>query len=120
MRWLADECVSALLVVQLRAAGHDVTSVAEEASRTEDEAVLELAASESRLLITEDKDFGELVFRQARRAPGIVLLRIDPSLPERRWERLRMAIEQLGEHLFDHYTVVEMDRLRSRPLLHTT
>ena len=68
MRWIADECVSARLVKLLREAGHDVAYVAEMAAGASDTDLIGLARRENRLLLTDDKDFGELVFR--RRFPN--------------------------------------------------
>ena len=58
---------------------------------------LEIARRESRLLLTEDKDFGELVFRSAKKAvPGVVLLRIPPERNSLKWDRLRAAVTHRG------------------------
>jgi predicted nuclease of predicted toxin-antitoxin system len=78
MRWLADECVDAGLVSHMRAAGHDVMYMAEVAPAASDALVMMRARAERRLLLTEDKDFGDLVFRHGQSVPGIILLRIDP------------------------------------------
>jgi predicted nuclease of predicted toxin-antitoxin system len=59
VRWLADECVAAPLVAWLRGAGHDVLYVAEAAAGLSDADVIALALRENRLLLTEDKDFGD-------------------------------------------------------------
>jgi predicted nuclease of predicted toxin-antitoxin system len=72
MRWLVDECVDAALVELLRQAGHDVVAVSYIAPRATDLQVMSRAEAEGRLLLTEDKDFGDLAFRRARRVPGIV------------------------------------------------
>jgi predicted nuclease of predicted toxin-antitoxin system len=74
------------------------------------------AQREHRLLLTEDKDFGDSVFRQARPVPGLVLVRIDPSRRSLKGPRLLAAIDRFGETLFGRYTVVEDARFRSRPL----
>ena len=71
MRWLADECVDAALVRRLRGAGHDVIYAAEVASGTTDAQILRRANDEDRLLLTEDKDFGEFVFRLHMTVPGL-------------------------------------------------
>lgn len=70
MRLLADENIAAPLVLALRAAGHDVTYVAELAPGIADDAVLSLALRQGRLLLTEDKDIGELVIRLKRHPLG--------------------------------------------------
>jgi predicted nuclease of predicted toxin-antitoxin system len=71
VRWLADECVDAGLVSRLRGAGHDVAYIAEIASGAPDAEVLRRAFDDGRLLLTEDKDFGDLVFRSKMRVPGL-------------------------------------------------
>jgi predicted nuclease of predicted toxin-antitoxin system len=116
MRWLADECVAAPLVAFLCAGGHDVLYVAEAAAGLSDADVIALALREKRLLLTEDKDFGDLVFRRERSVPGVVLMRIGPENPALKTIRLAAAIERYGEGLFDHYTVIEEGRFRSRRL----
>jgi predicted nuclease of predicted toxin-antitoxin system len=116
LRWLADECVAAPLVAFLRAAGHDVFSVAEAAGGLSDMDVIALAQREKRLLLTEDKDFGDLVFRRQSAVPGVMLMRIDLENPELKTRRLAAAIERYGEGLFGRYIVIENGRFRSRLL----
>jgi predicted nuclease of predicted toxin-antitoxin system len=116
VRWLIDECVDANLATLLHESGHDVVYMYEIAPREADTEVMNRAERETRLLLTEDKDFGDLVFRQARQVPGIVLLRIDPSRRSLKGPRLLAAIEHFGDALFGRYTVIEEARFRSRPL----
>jgi predicted nuclease of predicted toxin-antitoxin system len=120
MRLLADECVDAGLVSVLQNAGHDVSYVAETAAGLTDAEVLRLARDESRLFLTEDKDFGELIFRFRLAVPGLVLLRIDPTRVALKGKRLEALISQLGERLFGRYVVVTETRARSRALPPTT
>lgn len=117
MRWLADECASAPLVERLRAAGHDVSYMAEAAPGTSDTAVLQRAHDEARVLLTEDKDFGDLVFRSRLAAPGIVLPRLDFENGPAKWLRLEAAIAEFGDRLLGRHVVIEARRFRSRPLL---
>jgi predicted nuclease of predicted toxin-antitoxin system len=117
VRWIADECVSPSIVARLRDSGHDVLYIADIAPGTSDSDIVERADQERRLLLTEDKDFGELVFRWRRAVPGIVLLRIVPERRGQKWTRLAAAIGRYGETLLGRYTVVEDDRIRSRLLI---
>lgn len=117
MRWFADECVDATLVGCLRAAGHDVVYVAELAAGMTDAEAIVLANNDSRILLTEDKDFGELVVRWQRPVPGLVLLRIDPERRALKWSRLETAIQKIGEGLLGHYTIVDEVRFRIRSLV---
>jgi predicted nuclease of predicted toxin-antitoxin system len=116
VRWLIDECVDAALAAILRQSGYDVVYMSDVAPRATDVEVMIRADRENRLLLTEDKDFGDLVFRQAKPVPGIVLLRIDSARRSRKEPRLLAAIDRLGDTLFGRYTVIEDARFRSRPL----
>jgi hypothetical protein len=75
MRFLADESCDFAVVLALRAAGHDVAAVTELQRGAEDSVVMEHARSDRRILPTEDKDFGQLVFAAARDSSGVVLVR---------------------------------------------
>lgn len=119
MRWLIDECVDASLVVLLRETGHDAVDMSLVSPRSTDTEVMALAQREGRLLLTEDKDFGDLVFRQARPVPGILLLRIDVARRLLKGPRLLAAIDRFGDALFGRYTVIEDARFRYRPLRST-
>lgn len=116
MLWLADECVTLSLVRELRGAGHDVLYIAESAASLSDEEVIALASREGRLLLTADKDFGELVFRRGYAVPGLILLRIDPEYGSLVRARLLEAIDQFREGLFGRYVVIDEVRFRSRLL----
>ena len=116
MRWLADECVAAALVSHLRDSGYDVSYVAEVEASASDAAIVRLAHDEERLLLTEDKDFGDLAFRLTMPVPGVVLLRLGLYDNTAKWTRLA-AIDHFGSNLFGRFVVVDDKRFRSRPLL---
>lgn len=75
MRFLADESCDFAVVRALRAAGHDVLAVSEFQQRSVDRSLMELAYTESRILLTEDKDFGWLAFAGRMDNPGVILVR---------------------------------------------
>lgn len=82
-RFLANENAPREAVVAARAAGIDVTWIVELQPGASDEVVLAMAQRDDRVLITFDKDFGELVFRHGRAAsPGVILLRPRLRSPE--------------------------------------
>ena len=114
MRWVVDECVSARLVAMLREAGHDVSYAAEMAAGISDISLIEFACRENRLLLTDDKDFGELVIRRQWVTPGVVLMRIAAEQPQTRWKRLQAAILRFGDGLYGKYIVIEPSRFRFR------
>ena len=94
MRFLADECCDAALVHALRGDGHDVLYAVESLRGATDDELLTRAFTEGRILLTEDKDFGELVYRFQRRAHGIVLLRFDVADRALKIPRLRYWLER--------------------------
>jgi len=94
MRFLADECCDLAAVRSLRADGHDVLALSDLQNRSVDTEVIELALTENRILVTEDKDFGWLVLAARIDSPGVILIRFPVSakgstLPVRR--ALRVA-----------------------------
>jgi predicted nuclease of predicted toxin-antitoxin system len=88
MQVVADENVSHRVVERLRADGHDVMLVAEMRSGMSDTDVLKLADTETCILVTEDQDFGELIFRQNLSVQGIVLLELDRLSTEAEADRV--------------------------------
>ena len=76
MRFIVDECTGPTVASWLREQGHDVFSVYEQARGVDDDEVLDRACSEERILVTNDKDFGEKVYRDGNLHSGIVLLRL--------------------------------------------
>lgn len=116
MRWLVDECVDAGLVVWLRDGGYDVAYMAEIGPAESDAEIVRRAQTGTRLLLTEDKDFGDLIFRWRLDVPGLVLSRIDPAMHALKRQRLATAIDRFGDELYGLYLIIEEARFRSRPL----
>ncbi len=94
MNFLADESVDHPIVEHLRQDGHRIWYVAEMEPGITDDVVLALANREAALLLTADKDFGEMVFRQRLHAHGIVLIRLAGLSPNRKAEIVASAINQ--------------------------
>ena len=76
MFFLADESCDFAIVHALRTAGHDVKAVAEVALGAPDDVVLELASREKRVLLAEDKDFGQIVFAAGSSTVGVIFIRL--------------------------------------------
>ena len=117
MRFLVDECCDAGLVDALRGDGHSVLYATESLRGASDEELLTCAFSEDRILVTEDKDFGELVYRLRQAAHGIVLLPFDVTDRALKIPRLRYLLEQEAERLRGAFIVLEADKVRIRPLI---
>jgi predicted nuclease of predicted toxin-antitoxin system len=116
MRLLANENIAPSVISGLRNVGHDVLSVKEPMAGANDQAVLERAVVEQRVLLTFDKDFGELAFRSRLPAScGVIFLRMTPEGRERDIQRILGVL--LGR---DDWTgafwVITDRRIRKRPL----
>lgn len=114
MNFLADENVDRQIVGRLRQDGHLVWYVAEMEPGISDDVVLDLAGREEALLLTADKDFGELVFRQHRLAPGIVLIRLAGLSPTRKAELVASAINRHSTELLRAFAVMTPGGIRIR------
>jgi len=117
VKFLADECCDTGIVANLRADGHDVAYVLERQTGISDDEVLQNAFVEGRILLTEDKDFGELVYRLKKPACGIILIRIDVQERHEKWPRLEALIAKHGDRLPGHFVVVDLNKYRFRPLI---
>ncbi len=116
MRLCANENLPEDCVVRLRQDGHDVVWIREAAPGVADVAVLTRAHAENRLLITFDKDFGELVFRRGAKAShGIILFRIPQPSATAVAARVSAALSSRSDWV-GHFSVVEEFAVRMRPL----
>jgi predicted nuclease of predicted toxin-antitoxin system len=114
MRLLADENVHADLVAWLRAQQHDVLYAAEILQQSEDTDLLQLAQTQQRVIITDDKDFGELVFHRHLATSGVILLRLSSPEAEARTRRLQEAWEKIAANLPGSFVVLTENRIRIR------
>ena len=116
MRFLADENFPGDAVAALRQMGHDVTWIRTHAPGISDREVLELATSDARVLVTFDKDFGELAWRFGLPAQcGIVLFRVSMPAPVTVGSRIADILDYRDDWP-GHFTVIEPGRIRMRPL----
>jgi predicted nuclease of predicted toxin-antitoxin system len=117
MRFLADENFPLASVWYLRSHGHDVAAMAEDAAGSPDTEVLARATREARILLTFDRDFGDLIFRQAWPATeGLVYCRFTPGSPLEPGEVVLRLLSIRQFELPGHFTVVEPANIRQRPL----
>jgi predicted nuclease of predicted toxin-antitoxin system len=116
MKFLADENMDVAIVERLRQDGHQVWYVVEMEPGIPDDEVLALANHEGAILITADKDFGELVFRLRYLATGIILIRLAGLSISAKSDILAMTIQEYGSELFSAFTVVAPKSIRIRKL----
>lgn len=92
----------------------DIAAIAEISPRAVDERVLEQADKADAILLTNDKDFGELIFRLGRGSSGVVLLRLEGVSTESKVESVAIAVAELGDRLHGTFTVIAPGRVRIR------
>lgn len=116
MRVLANENLPGAVVRALKDRGHDVVWIRAVAPGSSDSAVIERAQFEDRVLLTFDKDFGELAFRSGLSPKsGIVLFRFAPIVPNRLASLIVSALESRSDWS-GNFSVIEADRIRITPL----
>ena len=116
MRFVVDESTGAAVVAYLRRVGHNVLAVAEAMPQADDPDILARAAGEDRILITNDKDFGELVFRNGQVHSGVVLLRLQDENSANRVHTITAVLEQYADRLAGSFTVATDRGVRIRRL----
>ncbi|BAY65216.1 hypothetical protein NIES22_53190 [Calothrix brevissima NIES-22] len=117
MRFLANENFPLRSVLSLRDAGYDVAYGSEDAPGAEDAIVLARAVNEERIILTFDRDYGELIYRLRMPAPiGVVYFRYFPPTPEEPAQNLLRLLSVEGLILIGYFTVLERTQLRQRPL----
>jgi len=112
MRFLVDECTGPAVAHWLRAQKHEVFSVYEEARGMEDDEVITKAFAENWILITNDKDFGEKIYRERRPHKGVVLLRLEDERAENKIAILQRLLKGYAERLTDQFVVVTERQFR--------
>lgn len=112
MRFVVDECTGPAVARWLTEQGHDVFSVYDQARGITDEQVIQIAANDHRILITNDKDFGAKVYREKHVHYGVILLRLND---ERSANKIRILAQLLTTHadrLEKQFVVVTESRIR--------
>jgi predicted nuclease of predicted toxin-antitoxin system len=114
VNFLVDDNVDRQIADCLRSIGHHVEYVAEKDAGISDDEVLEMANEKTALLLTADKDFGELVFRQRRVTSGVVLIRLAGLSPIRKAEIVVSAIKKHEPELKHSFSVINPGAVRIR------
>ena len=112
MRFLADESCDFTVVRALRAAGHDVLAVAEISPRSADHDVMALASQEQRILLTEDKDFGQLVYASAQPSGGVIFIRFPANARKALPKAVLNLIKESGAKMVGKFVVLRPGRVR--------
>src|SRR3954468_1943636 len=116
MRLFADENVARAIVLRLRGLGHDVLYASEVQRGTADADWLTQAEAEGRLILTSDKDFGELIFRDHLTSHGVILLRLGDMALADRLARLEGVWPTVEAHPAGKFLVITPTKVRVRDL----
>ncbi len=112
MRFLVDECTGPAVADWLREQQHEVFSVYEAARGITDEDILRKAYDEDWILVTNDKDFGEQVYRERRPHRGVVFLRLEDERAANKITVLQHLLARYADRLPDSFVVVTETRVR--------
>ncbi|MFM9904879.1 MAG: DUF5615 family PIN-like protein [Pyrinomonadaceae bacterium] len=112
MRFLVDECTGPRVASWLADEGHEVFSVFDQARGLQDEDILGKAVVENWILITNDKDFGELIYRERRDHHGIIFLRLADERAANKIDVLRQLLAAHADKLPEQFVTVTETRVR--------
>ena len=112
LRFLADESCDFAIVRALRAEGCDVLAVSEVTQRSDDRELIDLAHRERRILLTEDKDFGWLVYVSHADSSGVILIRYPGNARRTMVQTIRRVSKEQGERLLEAFVVVQPGHVR--------
>ena len=114
MNLLADESVDFGIIEALRTNGYEVEAIIEIGPSIDDDEVLEIAIEKDVILLTEDKDFGELTYRLKKPNRGILLIRLSGLTIEKKVEMVLETLDKHMEELKNHFSVLSVNKLRIR------
>ena len=114
MKFIVDECTGMAVAKCLREIGYDVSVVAETMPQAEDHTILIKAVKEGRILITNDKDFGELIFRRGHSHHGVLFLRLQDDSAANRVRVVKAVLDQYSDFLKMNFLVATEKQVRIR------
>ena len=116
IKFLVDESVEKAVVDFLRKQGYDALYVAENCSGITDDEVLSFANRDNRVLVTNDRDFGELIFLQRKASSGVLLFRSSSEKSSDRVSLVRKLLQSFADRLEGNFVVVSDEKIRIRKL----
>ncbi|MDZ8053625.1 MAG: DUF5615 family PIN-like protein [Aulosira sp. ZfuVER01] len=112
MRFLVDECTGSIVARWLHNQGYEVFSVYDEARGISDDDVLQKAFVENWILITNDKDFGDKIFREGSSHRGVIFLRLENERSKNKIKKLQILLENYADRLPEQFVVVTENKVR--------
>ena len=112
MRFVADVNLEFSVIGEIRSLGYEIIWIADLNPGMKDDELLAFAEEGKYILVTNDKDFGELVFRQRRLTAGVILLRVKRQNVEIKRERIRRLLKDFKDKLEGKFVVVSDSKVR--------
>ena len=112
MRFLVDECAGPAVAAWLQTQEHEVFSVYDSARGMDDNDIVQKALEENWILITNDKDFGDQIYREHKSHHGVILLRLDDERAQNKIDVLSQLLNSYADRLPDQFVVVTEERVR--------
>ncbi|MDZ4719063.1 MAG: DUF5615 family PIN-like protein [Roseiflexaceae bacterium] len=112
MRFLIDACTGLLVAQWLREQQHEVYSIYDEAPTMDDADIIHKAVTENWILVTNDKDFGEKVYREGHAHHGVILMRLRDERAPNKIATLQRVLQQYMAQLPNQFVVVTEKRIR--------
>ncbi len=112
MKFLVDECVGSSVANWLKQKSFDAVSIYDNFRGISDDVVLDKALSENRILITSDKDFGEMIFKNKKLHCGVLLLRLSNERPSNKISVLENILKDYAQDLPGNFVVATEQAIR--------
>jgi predicted nuclease of predicted toxin-antitoxin system len=112
MRFVVDECTGPEVADWLKSQGHFVLSIYNDYRGMKDEDVIKLATNNGCILISNDKDFGEKIFRQKIAHEGVIFLRLKDERKENKIIVINELIDKYGDSIKDYFIVATENKVR--------
>jgi len=112
LKFIVDECTGSNVAGWLKQKGFEIYDVYAENKGADDEWILEKSFKENYIVITNDKDFGELVFRKGKGHRGVIFLRLQKETDENKISTISKVIKRFGNQLSTSFVVASEDFVR--------
>ncbi len=114
MKFVVDESAGDAVATELRQLGHDALSIHATTPGIDDPPILDIAVAEDRIVVTNDKDFGELVYRSGLPHVGVILFRLDDERAANRVRMMKKVLQSCGDKLKNNFIVASERKIRIR------
>ena len=118
-KFIADESLGLQVANNLKKLGYDINSIADIARGTKDVDILLIALKEDRILVTTDKDFGYLVFKEKLLTTGVILVRLRLESVANLINLIAHFLSSFNEQLKGKFIVISDERVKIRKILQT-